>query len=131
MDVVGCLLECKGTFLTLLRKPDDGNCWGLPAGGVHAGETPLQAMVRELREETGHQILESSLAWVTEMDWEFPHAMVHFIVFRAIVDDQISLNINPDEHVAWKWVTPIECSKFPNLISGFKELLSEVYKIPI
>lgn len=32
--------------------------WSLPAGYVHAGESPLEATVRELREETGYEASE-------------------------------------------------------------------------
>lgn len=30
-----------------------GNTWSLPGGAIHAGETPWQAALREVREETG------------------------------------------------------------------------------
>ncbi len=37
----------------LLQRRDDTGRWGLPGGGVEPGESVRQAVVREVREETG------------------------------------------------------------------------------
>jgi putative (di)nucleoside polyphosphate hydrolase len=42
-----------GSILVLRRKGVRRGAWQLPQGGIDAGETPLQAVRRELREETG------------------------------------------------------------------------------
>lgn len=35
--------------------------WGLPGGGVDHGEAPLDAVVREVHEETGHELVDVRL----------------------------------------------------------------------
>src|SRR5437763_11981549 len=46
-----------GRILLVLRANDPGRgLWSLPGGRVEPGETPEQAVVREVREETGLEV---------------------------------------------------------------------------
>lgn len=48
----GCIVALKdGLVLAVPRR--SGNQWGLPGGKVEKGETPRQAAIREMVEETG------------------------------------------------------------------------------
>ncbi len=51
-----------GVILTPDRKiivvEQSGNSWSFPKGGIEEGETPLEAAIREIKEETGITELE-------------------------------------------------------------------------
>lgn len=49
---VAALVRNEEGSLLLIRRSDDGR-WGLPAGVVDPGETPADAVRREVLEETG------------------------------------------------------------------------------
>lgn len=55
--VVGAIIEKDGKFLLIQedskRKIFDGNMWNQPAGWIDVGENPNEAVVREVKEETG------------------------------------------------------------------------------
>ncbi|MEK6960711.1 MAG: NUDIX hydrolase [Nanoarchaeota archaeon] len=121
--VVGTFIEHDGKFLILRRRPDDGDCWGLPAGGVNKGETDAQAAVREIFEETGYQTKESDIEYLTQIDIEYPKFICEFPAFRLRLAKAIEVKHNPDEHIGYKWVTPEECHAMKDLIKGFHELL--------
>lgn len=57
---VGAVIFHRGTVLLLERTQDDylGGLWELPSGKMKLGESLLQALVREVREETGLDIAE-------------------------------------------------------------------------
>ncbi|NTF31329.1 NUDIX domain-containing protein [Rhizobium skierniewicense] len=40
----------------LLQEKMSGEAWSLPAGAIELGETPRQAIIREVREETGFEV---------------------------------------------------------------------------
>ena len=52
MPSVGAVIRNEAGQVLFLVRSDNG-LWDLPAGAIDPGETPAQAVVREVREETG------------------------------------------------------------------------------
>lgn len=68
----GCIFNEKGEVL-LQRRGDFGK-WGFPGGAVELGETPEQAAVREVKEETGLEVEIRRLIGVyTDCNMEYPN----------------------------------------------------------
>ena len=58
--VMAAVLEDAGGHILLARRPDDvhqGGLWEFPGGKVEPGESPGEALHRELREEIGIEVL--------------------------------------------------------------------------
>jgi ADP-ribose pyrophosphatase len=55
----GVLPFLDGGHVLMVRQhryvTGESHRWEMPTGGVHAGETPIEAAQRELREEVGHE----------------------------------------------------------------------------
>ncbi|TNC23207.1 NUDIX hydrolase [Amycolatopsis alkalitolerans] len=61
--VGGILHDAAGRLLVIQRGHDPGRgLWSLPGGRVEPGETDEQAVVREMREETGLDVRPGALA---------------------------------------------------------------------
>lgn len=60
--VAGVVRDAGGAVL-MHRGADDGR-WSLPAGAIEPGESPAQAVVREVREETGLEVVPEQLLGV-------------------------------------------------------------------
>ena len=59
MPAVAAVIHNQDGRLLLLRKHDGS--WSLPAGAVEPGETPEQAVAREVLEETGYECTSTRL----------------------------------------------------------------------
>ena len=106
----------QGQVLLAQRIRDKG--WQFPQGGVDAGESPYQSMVRELYEEVG--IAEQHIKVIAETkDWlryKLPPALRsrsfmgqkqkwYLLKFNG-TDDNISLDHSPEpEFTQWQWVS--------------------------
>jgi lipoyl(octanoyl) transferase len=104
-----------GRVLLLERTPERGGFWQPVTGRVDAGESPLQAAQRELREETGFD------AAVRALDYEHafgfgsgsPLTVIRETAFTARVRGEVRLE--PSEHVASGWFTREEAmAKVPH-----------------
>ena len=73
---VGIILRADGQILLGQRPTDKAwpGWWELPGGKIEAGETVQQALVRELMEELGIEVTEST-PWVTYVH-EYPKTIV-------------------------------------------------------
>lgn len=109
--VAGILLD-GGRFLAVQRpegKPLAG-FWEFPGGKIENGETPEQALIRELTEEIGVRPLEFAL-W-KEKQKEYPEVRVklHFYLVHAFSGHPLPL-----EGQKMEWVTPDTAISMPFL----------------
>ena len=116
------------------RKDNPGDKWQMPQGGVDKGESYINAMKRELFEETSIK----SIKIVKEVDriyeYELPDNLVGIIwkgKFRGQKqkwfitrffgnESEINLNTKHPEFIDWKWIEP---KLLPDVIVNFKKNL--------
>ena len=96
VEVAALFIEHEGRILLLHRQENksQGNLWGIPGGKLDKGETPLEAVLRETKEETGYDFSEQSVDSVGTVYIEYNESD-HFVyhMFRAkLVDDPGSVN---------------------------------------
>jgi len=76
--VTGVVVE-DGRILLLNQDTGSGRSWSLPGGKLEAGETLTQALVREMKEETGLDVEPGRLLYICD---HVPAEVVH-ITFEA------------------------------------------------
>jgi 8-oxo-dGTP diphosphatase len=84
IDVAAGLILRKDGSLLLAQRPGDKpwpGWWELPGGKIEAGESPLQALARELKEELGIDVTHAT-PWVTYTH-EYPKTIVRLAFCRV------------------------------------------------
>lgn len=128
------LLNSRREVFVAKRIDTQAEAWQMPQGGIDKGETPGEAALRELREETGTdkaKILAESADWYT---YDLPEVLVPqvwggkyrgqkqkwFAMRFTGTDADIDINTEHPEFSEWQWAPP---ATLPDLIVPFKRQL--------
>ena len=126
------VLNEKNKVFVGRRKDNPVNKWQMPQGGIDKNEKPLNAMKRELAEETSItkiKVLKEIDNW---LEYELPPNLLGkiwkgkyrgqkqkwFIVKFVGKEDEINLNTKNPEFIEWKW---IDYNLLPDVIVSFKK----------
>jgi 8-oxo-dGTP diphosphatase len=107
---VAAAVVWNGPRLLMTQRPPGGALglqWEFPGGKLEAGETPEEAVVREVREELAvgamaHEVLET-------VAHDYAHGVRVEIVFVRCTLDSLAFTTGPGVH-AVRWQAPAEIS---------------------
>lgn len=106
IPTVGALILNPEGKMLMIRTFKWNNCWGIPGGKIQGGETSVDALHREIREETGLALEDVRFVMVQDciQSKEF-FKPAHFILLNYLArssGSDVLLNEEADEY---RWVT--------------------------
>ena len=126
------VLNEKNQVFVGKRKDNPTDNWQMPQGGVDKGESYINAMKRELLEETSIKNIKIIKEIDSIYEYELPDNLIGIIwkgKFRGQKqkwfitkflgnDSEINLNTKYPEFIDWKWIEP---KLLPEVIVNFKK----------
>lgn len=108
IPTVGALVFNKKGECLLVLTHKWGGTYGIPGGKIEKGEKAVDALVREMREETGLKIKPGKLLLVQDSinSTEFHVSGAHFLLLNYLAtssSNKVRLN---DEAVSFLWIRP-------------------------
>lgn len=101
--VAAIIIKDNKIFATQRGYGDFKDWWEFPGGKIEEGETPEEALIREIKEELSTNIQIDR--FLTTVDWDYPkfHLTMHCYICSLLTD---SLHLN--EHEAARWLSKNE-----------------------
>ena len=124
-DCVGVMLANREGHVFVGQRIDtETPAWQMPQGGIDAGETPREAALRELGEETGLrpglvEVLAETSGW---LHYDLPHEVVpriwkgrfrgqrqKWVLMRFLGGDaDVDIATEHPEFSRWRWLPPAQ-----------------------
>lgn len=107
INVVAAAIEKDGKFFCAQRPEGKslGGFWEFPGGKLEEGESPEQALIREIKEELNSEI--KIVSYINEASYDYDFGTVVMKTYHAKL---ISGNLELLEHQNSTWLSPHELS---------------------
>jgi dATP pyrophosphohydrolase len=116
------LIHTADLKVLLMERADKAGYWQSVTGSIEAGETPKEAAIREVSEETGLDALAYDFQdWQVSNVYEiYPHWRHRYApgvtenrehLFGLMLPDTLPIRLAPDEHLRYEWVDWREAAK--------------------
>jgi putative (di)nucleoside polyphosphate hydrolase len=143
------LVNAAGLVFAGQRRDNNPEAWQMPQGGIDDGETPRQAALRELEEETGItpdlvEVVAKTHHWIT---YDLPPDLLGkvwggkyrgqrqkwFLMAYRGTDAQVRIDTKHPEFSAWKWIdadtltagiVPFKRAVYEQVVKSFRAYLA-------
>jgi 8-oxo-dGTP diphosphatase len=128
------ILVKRGDKFLVLRRCDDlekePSCWDLPGGTIEFGESPVEAAIRETKEESGLDMKVNQMLGAWAFESEAGYWSIELIAYGVATGGDIKLEDKFSEH---QWLSLEEmrelAPKRNHLEALFKESLIDLEKL--
>ena len=117
-----CLIRKNGKYLLQDRVKNDWQGFTLPGGHIESGESITDAVIREMKEETGLTVMNPKLCGIKQFprkNGRYDYGRYLVFLFRA---DEFSGEVRSSEEGQMHWISADELNTV-NLVSDFHDLL--------
>lgn len=117
-----CLIQKDGKILLQNRVKTDWQGYAFPGGHIEVGESIVDAVVREVREETGLTIYNPALCGVKQFplkDGKYENGRYLVFLFRA---DKFTGEVTSSDEGEMRWIAKDELHNY-NLVQDFDDML--------
>src|SRR5215472_13938746 len=127
VQVVAAILERDGRILICRRTPEQAHPlkWEFPGGKIEPGESPEEAVARELEEELG--IAAGKSQEIVRYEYAYPGKNPILLIFLRVAEFAGELRNRIFHEIRWE---PVECLGSFDFLEGDRRFLRILGSMP-